>query len=73
MRRIANQQLNVEVKIRDFKKVSFQHRAIAGNSEPAAVVADVIVDELIESRPVLLVETGNVASVEIAEVGFHHG
>jgi hypothetical protein len=37
------------------------------------VVAHFIMNELFQLRPVLLIEAGNVVSVDVGEVGFNHG
>src|SRR6266567_5176346 len=73
IRRIANQQLNVERKVRNFRKVSLQHLAITSYPDPLTVVVHVIMNELFQLRPVLLIKAGNVASVDVGKVGFHHG
>src|SRR5256885_16933637 len=73
MRWIGNQQLNVEIKVGNFTEVSLQHLAISQYPDPLTVVVDFIMNELFQLRPVLLIQAGNVVSVDVAEVGFHHG
>src|SRR5206468_12627279 len=41
--------------------------------DPLAVVVHFIMNELFQLRPVLLIQAGNVVSVDVAEVGFNHG
>src|SRR5439155_15073601 len=73
MRWIGNQQLNVEIEVGNFIKVSLQHLAITQYPDPLAVVVHFIMNELFQLRPVLLIQAGNVVSVDVAEVGFNHG
>src|SRR5947208_295067 len=73
MRWIGNQQLDVEIKVGNFIKVSLQHLAITQYPDPLAVVVHFIMNELFQLRPVLLIQAGNVVSVDVAEVGFNHG
>src|SRR5438132_11655437 len=73
MRRIGNQQLNVEIKVGNFTEVSLQHLAITQYPDPLTVVVHFIMNELFQLRPVLLIQAGNVVSVDVAEVGFNHG
>ena len=73
IRRIGNQQLNVERKVWNFIKVSLQHLAIPSYPDPLTVVVHVIMNELFQLRPVLLIQAGNVVSVDVGEVGFNHG
>ncbi len=72
MRRIGDQQLNVEMQIGNLLKVSLQHRTIAKQTEAPTVVAHVVMDEPFQLRPVLLIEAGNVSSVDFVEIGFDH-
>jgi len=51
MRRIGNQQLNVEIKVGNFTEVSLQHLAITQYPDPLAVVVDFIMNELFQLRP----------------------
>src|SRR5882724_5577856 len=73
MRRIGNQQLNVEIKVGNFTKVSLQHLAITQYPDPLTVVVHYVMNELFQLRPVLLIQAGNVVPVDVAEVGFNHG
>jgi hypothetical protein len=65
--------LNVEMEVRDFIKIPLQHLPITGQPEPLAVAGDVLIDEPAEVRPVLLVEAGDVGSIDVGEGGFGHG
>src|SRR5207248_6219523 len=73
IRRIGNQHLNAEIKVRNFIEVSLQHFEITGQPDPPTVVDHFIINELSQLRPVLLIQAGNVVSVDVGEVGFHHG
>src|SRR5205814_3035245 len=72
MRRIENQQLNVEMKVGDCIKVSLQHLAITQYPDSPTVVVHFIMNELFQLRPVLLVQASNVVSVDVAEAGCNH-
>src|SRR5579884_1166147 len=73
VRRVGNQQQNVERKVRNCIKISLQHLAIPFYPDPLAVVGHVIMNEPFQLRPVLLIQTGNVASVDGGKISFHHG
>ena len=72
MRRIGNEQLDIEMQVRNFMVVLHQHLAITREPDPLTVVVNFIMNESFQLRPVLLVQAGNVVSVDIAEVGFDH-
>src|SRR5208337_4547680 len=72
IRRIGNQQLNIEMKVPNLIKVSLQHRAITRYPDPLSVVAHFVMNELLQFRPVLLVQAGDVVPVDVGEIGFHH-
>src|SRR5262249_26983442 len=73
-RRFGNQQLDVEIEIGDRAKISLEHLAIAGQANSLAVVMNVLVNELAEVRPVLLVHAGDIVAVDFGEAGLsHHG
>lgn len=63
MRRIADEKLDMEAKVRDRPKVAFQHRPVTGEPNPLAVVAHLLADIAAELVPVLAVEAGDVAAI----------
>ena len=65
--------MNVEIKVRNLIKVSFEHLAITCQPDPLTVVVHFIMNELFQLRPVLFIQAGNVVSVDVGEVGFDHG
>ena len=65
--------MNIEAEVRDFAEVPHQHLAEARQPEPLAVAGDIFIDELSEVRPILLVEAGDVGSVNVGEDGVGHG
>ena len=46
IRWVGNQQLDLEMKVRNLRKVLLKHLAIARQSDPPAVVVDLITNEL---------------------------
>jgi hypothetical protein len=73
MGRIADQEFDVELEVRDLFEIALEHRAITGETERPAVVSRVVGDETMQIRPVLPVQAGDVAPVEVGESGFGHG
>ena len=72
MGRVADQEFDVEAKVRDLDEIAFEHRAIAGEAERPAVMTRVVGDEAVEIPPILPVQAGDVAPVEVGESGFGH-
>ena len=72
MRWIADQQLDLETKIRDLVEIFHQHIAIAGKTDPLTVVSHVVVHESGQIGPILPVEAGEIIYVEIRQFGFVH-
>src|SRR5262249_31208730 len=70
--RIGNEELNVETKVRNFAKVSFQHLAITRYPDAPPVVDHFIMNEPMQIRPVLLVQAGNVVTVDAGEIVLRH-
>jgi len=68
--RFADQKFDVELKIRNLLEIALQHRAVSGEAERPAVVARVVGDKLMQIRPILPVQAGDVAPVEVGE-GLH--
>ena len=58
--------------MRDLGEIALKHRAIAGEAERPTIVARVVANEPWQARPILLVETGDIGSVEVGEGGFGH-
>src|SRR5206468_5824183 len=54
-------------------KVSLEHCAIACRADLLVVVIDIVMNELRQVLPVLPVQTGDIASVDVREIGFGHG
>jgi hypothetical protein len=73
MGRLGDQELDVEMKVRDFLKVALEHRTITGKAERPAVVADVVLDESLQKWPILPVKAGDIVAVEAGQGGFGHG
>src|SRR5690242_14336989 len=72
MRRLGDQELNVEMEVGNLAEVSLQHGAIACDPDPLIVVDHVLVDERVQTSPVLPVQTGDVISIDIGQVSFRH-
>jgi hypothetical protein len=72
MGRIADQKFDLELKVQDLFEIAFEHRAIAGEAERAAIVTRVVGDEAIQIFPVAPVQAGDVISVALRESGFGH-
>jgi hypothetical protein len=68
-RRFADQEFDVELKVRDLLEIALEHRAIAGETERPAVVARVVGDEAMQIRPIPPVQAGDIALVEVGESG----
>lgn len=62
-RRIRDQKLNVEPHIGNVPIIAFQHRPIADQADPLAIIIDIPIDEISET-----VEAGDVASVCRGEI-----
>jgi hypothetical protein len=69
MGRFADHELDVELEVRDLGEIPLEHGAIAGETEWPAIVTRVFGDEAMQIRPVLPVQAGNVAAVEVGESG----
>ncbi len=53
--------------------ITLQHAAITGQSDPPAVMASLITNELLQMRPILPVQAVDIASVDIRKLVFRHG
>src|ERR1700722_6576247 len=73
MGRIADQEFDVELEVRDLFEIALEHRAITGETERPAVVTRVVGNETMQIRPVLPVQACDVAPVEVGESDFGHG
>ncbi len=47
IRRVGHQQLDLEMKVRNFRKVFLEHLAITGQANPPTVVMHLVMNELI--------------------------
>ena len=56
--------MDVKLEVRNRVEIPLQHRAIACQSDPLAVVVNSLVNELPEIRPVLFVQAGDVVPVD---------
>ena len=72
MGRVADHTLDVELEVRDLLEIALEHRAVTGETERPAVVARVVGDEAMQIRPILPVQAGDVAPVEVGESDFGH-
>ena len=72
VRRIADHKLDVELEVRNLLEIALEHSAIAGKAEWPAIVARVIGDEAMQIRPILPVQAGDVAPLEVGESDFGH-
>jgi hypothetical protein len=73
VRRVADQEFDVELKVRNLLEIALEHRAVTGEAEGPAVVSRVVGDESRQIWPILPVQAGDVAAVEVGESGFGHG
>jgi hypothetical protein len=71
MRRISNENLNVEIEIGYLPEVVFEHCSITMQTERPAIVANVTMNEAAQLRPVLPVEAGNVIAIDVELVPGH--
>lgn len=65
--RIGDQQFDIEMKIWDLEKIPFQHFTIAGQADLPAVMPSTLMNKPAEVRPVLPVQTRNVAAINIGK------
>ena len=72
MGRLADQKFDIEPEVGDLVEIPLQHGAIAGEPERPAVVTRVVGDEVMQIRPVLPVEAGDIGPVEVGKGGFGH-
>jgi hypothetical protein len=72
MGRFADQEFDVEPEVGDLGEIAFEHGAIAGQTERTAVVTRVVGDELVQIRPILPVQAGDIGTIEVGECGFGH-
>jgi hypothetical protein len=61
-RRLTDQELNVEIKVRDFTKIPLQHFAITRQPDRFAVVVYFVMNECSSSTPILPVETVDIST-----------
>src|ERR1700712_5755975 len=73
MWRFADQKFDVELKVRDLGEIALKHCAIAREAERPAVVTGVVGDEAMQIRPILPVEAGDIAAIEVGEGRLGHG
>src|SRR6267142_383047 len=69
VRRLADQEVNVEMKVRDFTKIPLQHFAITRQPERFAVVVHFVMNELFQLSPILPVETVDIFAVDGGKTG----
>src|SRR5215831_12248890 len=62
-RRLTDQELNVEMKVRDFTKISLQHFAITRQPNPFAVVVHFLMNESLQLSPILPVQTLDIFTI----------
>ena len=72
-RRLADQQFDVETEIGNGLEIAFEHAAIARQAEHFAIVLHLVADKLSEIGPVLGIQAGDVAPVEVGKVFIRHG
>jgi hypothetical protein len=72
MRRISNENLNVEIEIGYLPEVVFEHCSITMQTERPAIVANVTMNEAAQLRPVLPVEAGNVIAIDVGKLVLGH-
>ncbi len=68
MGRFADHEFDVELKVGNLLEIALEHGAIAGEAEWPAVVARVVGDELTQIRPILPIQAGDIAAVEVGEM-----
>jgi hypothetical protein len=71
--RFADQEFDVELKVRNLLEIAPEHGAIAGKPERPAVVARLVQDELTQTGPILPVEAGDIGPVAVGKGVFGHG
>jgi hypothetical protein len=69
VRRLADQEVNVEMKVRDFTKIPLQHFAITRQPDRFAVVVHFVMNELFQLSPILPVETVDIFAVDGGKTG----
>jgi hypothetical protein len=72
VRRVADQEFDVELKVRDLLEIALEHSAVTGEAKRPPVVARVVGDESMQIGPVLPVEAGDIGPVEVGESGSGH-
>ena len=72
-RRLRNQKFDVETKIGNSLEIAFQHPTVARKPDRLAVILHFLADEAAEIIPVLRVQAGDVAPVEIGKILTAHG
>ena len=72
VRRVADQEFDVELKVRDLFEIALEHSAVTGEPERPAVVTRVGGNEAMQVQPVLPVQAGDVISLVLGERVFGH-
>jgi hypothetical protein len=69
VRWLADQEVNVEMKVLDFTKIPLQHFAITRQPDRFAVVVHFVMNELFQLSPILPVETVDIFAVDGGKTG----
>jgi hypothetical protein len=71
-RGIGDQKLDIEIKVWNVTKILLQHLAITRYSDGSTIVANFIMNESFQHRPILLIEACNVILIDTGEADLNH-